>query len=55
MYSSKLAVEDGLLSANLRPVKDRAQAMDIFLIDLNELNMPLGEKLVRIANGLDLP
>lgn len=55
VYSSKLAVEDGLLSANLRPVKDRAKAMGIYLIDLNELNMPLGEKLVRIANGHDLP
>lgn len=55
VYSSKLAVEDGLLSANLRPVKDRAKAMGIYLIDLNELDVPLGEKLVQIANGLDLP
>ena len=55
IYSSKLAVEEGTLSANLKPVKERAKAMDIYLIDLNELDVPLGEKLVRIANGIDLP
>lgn len=55
IYSSKLAVEEGTLSANLKPVKERAKAMDVYLIDLNELDVPLGEKLVRIANGIDLP
>ena len=55
VYSSKLAVEEGCLTSNLRPVKDRAKAMGVYLIDLNELDKPLGEKLVRIATGVDLP
>jgi len=58
IYSSTLAVENGYLTTNLQPVKERARAMGVYLIDLNELEESkdsLGEKLVRIANNLDLP
>ena len=58
VYSSTEAIEDGHKTTNLQPVKNRARAMNIYLIDLNELaesNCSLGEKLIRIANGEDLP
>lgn len=58
VYSSDKAFEGGHITENLQPVKDRARAMGIYLIDLNDLNDPafsLGEKLVRIMNGLDNP
>ena len=54
VYSSGQAYEDGHLSDNLLPVKERARAMGIWLIDLNELeaqNISLGDRLVRIADG----
>lgn len=58
VYSSDKAFEGGHITEDLQPVKDRARAMGIYLIDLNDLNDPafsLGEKLVRIMNGLDNP
>lgn len=58
VYSSAEAIEDGHKTTNLHPVKNRARAMGIYLIDLNELaesNCSLGEKLIRIATGEDLP
>lgn len=54
VYSSNLAVENGRLITDLSAVKNRALAMGVHLIDLNELekmNRSLGEELVRIANG----
>lgn len=54
VYSSDRAYEDGQLTGDLGPVKNRAKAMGIYLIDLNELaeeNCTLGEKLVQIACG----
>lgn len=56
IYSSQMAVEDGRLTDNLLPIKKRAQALDVYLIDLNELGCDqLGNKLIRIADGLDTP
>lgn len=55
VYSSTMAYEDGRLTADLLPVKTRAKAMGVYLIDLNELDGSLGQKLVRIATGEDLP
>lgn len=55
VYSSTMAFENGRLTKDLQPVKNRAKAMGVYLIDLNSLECGLGEKLVRIANGLDLP
>ena len=58
VYSSAEAIEDGHKTTNLQPVKNRARAMGIYLIDLNELaesNCSLGEKLIRIATGEELP
>lgn len=58
VYSSTEAIEDGHKTTNLQPVKNRARAMGIYLIDLNELTeskRSLGEKLIRIATGEDLP
>lgn len=55
VYSSTLAVEEGHLTDDLIPVKNRAKAMGVYLIDLNTLDCSLGEKLVRIANGQDMP
>ena len=49
IYSSDMAYEDGCLTADLSPVKQRAKAMGIWLIDLNELDGDLGDELVRIA------
>lgn len=53
LYSSTQAVdEDGHLTDDLEPVKTRANAMGVYLIDLNELEgKPLGEVLVEIAKG----
>jgi hypothetical protein len=51
IYSSDLAYEDGHLTNDLSPVKQRAKAMGIWLIDLNESDGRLGEQLVQIANG----
>ena len=54
VYSSSQAYEDGQLSSNLLPVKERAKAMGIYLIDLNELceqDVSLGDRLVAIADG----
>ncbi len=52
IYSSDRAVEDGHLSYNLLPVKNRAKAMGIYLIDLNEIEEgSLGEILIHILNG----
>lgn len=48
VYSSDKAIEDGGISDDLRPIKDRAEAMGIYLIDLNERDHDLGERLVRI-------
>ena len=56
IYSSKLTVDDsGKLTNDLSAVKARARSMGIYLIDLNELDMPLGEKLIRIAENKDKP
>lgn len=55
VYSSTMAFENGRLTKDLQPVKNRAKAMGVYLIDLNALECGLGEKLVRIANGVDLP
>ena len=55
VYSSNMAYEDGRLTTDLMPVKTRAKAMGVYLIDLNELEGSLGQKLVRIATGEDLP
>lgn len=55
VYSSTMAFENGRLTKDLQPVKNRAKAMGVYLIDLNTLECGLGEKLVRIANGVDLP
>ena len=58
IYSSTEAIEDGHKTTNLQPVKNRAQAMGIYLIDLNELTeskCSLGEKLIKIATGEDIP
>lgn len=55
VYSSTLAIsESGHLSSDLSPVTERAKAMGIYLIDLNELrrdNISLGKRLVDIAEG----
>ena len=54
VYSSSQAYEDGHLSDNLLPVKNRAKAMGVWLIDLNELreqDVSLGDRLVAIADG----
>lgn len=53
LYSSTLAVnEEGHLTDDLAPVKARAKAMGVYLIDLNEMGeKPLGEVLVEIAKG----
>lgn len=53
VYSSNMAIEDGRLVTDLSAVKNRAVAMGVHLIDLNELetmDRSLGEELVRIAN-----
>lgn len=58
VYSSDQAVSGTSLTDDLRPVKDRAKAMGVYLIDLNVLQargICLGEKLLRIAEGLDTP
>lgn len=58
VYSSDKAFEDGHVTGDLTAVKDRARAMGIYLIDLNELfaqGIPLGEKLVQIASGTAKP
>ena len=58
VYSSDRAYEDGRVSGNVHPVKERARAMGIHLIDLNELeaqNTSLGRTLARIAAGEALP
>lgn len=54
VYSSDRAVEDGHLTSDLSAVKNRAKAMGIYLIDLNEMEAAggsLGETLVQIACG----
>ena len=53
IYSSLMAVDDeGHLSNNIEAVKERARAMGIYLIDLNEIpDGGIGEVLVRIADG----
>jgi len=51
IYSSDMAYEDGRLTNDLSSVKQRAKAMGIWLIDLNESDGKLGEQLVQIANG----
>ena len=55
VYSSKEAIEEGCRTTDLQPVKNRAKAMGVYLIDLNELECPLGDKLVRIVMGQDKP
>ncbi len=55
IYSSNEAIENGHKTSNLQPVKNRARAMGVYLIDLKELNCSLGEKLIRIASGQDMP
>jgi hypothetical protein len=55
VYTSTQAVENGKITGSLLAVKNRARAMGIHLVDLNDLKGPLGEKLVRIATGQDLP
>jgi len=54
LYSSTQAVdEEGHLTDDLAPVKARAKAMGVYLIDLNELgDKSLGEVLVEIAKGI---
>lgn len=55
VYSSSLAFENGRITDDLTPVKERASAMGVYLIDLNGLDCSLGEKLRRIAAGQDRP
>lgn len=51
IYSSEKAVENGHLSPDLNPVKNRAKAMGVYLIDLNEIEEgTLGEKLIQIMS-----
>ena len=52
VYTSKMAVEDGKLTSNTRMVKERAKAMGVYLIDLNEVDpKDLGRVFVSIADG----
>lgn len=51
VYSSDQAIEDGRATDNLLPVKNRARAMGIYLIDLNTPGTDLGKILVDIACG----
>lgn len=58
IYSSRQGFVDGVTTDDLCPIKNRASAMGIYLIDLNELEaqgISLGEKLVRIIEGRDQP
>lgn len=50
--SSQMVGDDGRLYDDLTPVKERAKAMGIFLIDLNEVNpQSLGQIFVSISKG----
>ena len=51
VYSSDRAYEDGDATKTLLALKQRAQAMGVYLIALKELNGSLGEHLVKIAKG----
>ena len=54
VYSSDKAYEDRRISDDTHPVKQRASAMGIHLIDLNNLDGSLGEKLVQIIKGEEI-
>lgn len=54
IYSSDKVFEDGRVTRSVLPLKQRAKAMGVHLIDLNNLECSLGEKLVQIVKGGDL-
>lgn len=51
IYSSDKVFEDGRITRGVLPLKQRAKAMGVHLIDLNALECPLGEKLVQIVKS----
>ena len=53
IYSSDKVFEDGRVTRSVLPLKQRAKAMGVHLIDLNDLECSLGEKLVQIMKGGD--
>lgn len=55
VYSSDKAYEDRRITDDTHPVKQRASAMGIHLIDLNEKKDSLGEKLISIIKGKNMP